>query len=138
MKETRNQSIIFIKSYGVSLLLLIVALNQMRLVYTEGLSRWKGGGFGMYSEFHPHYNQVWISIQEGEFKNSRDSLFSRIPQDLFYQVRVFPNKNNLKKLYNSMKKYSDLEDFEVQVWRPYMDEQNSTFKRKLIIAYKNE
>jgi hypothetical protein len=35
-----------------------VAGLQLVLVHTHGLSRWKGGGLGMYSEPHPNKRQL--------------------------------------------------------------------------------
>ena len=37
---------------------------QMWTVHTQGLSRWRGGGFGMYSEFHPTQNDAWVTVAD--------------------------------------------------------------------------
>jgi hypothetical protein len=44
----------------VPLLLVGVASVQLARVSFGGQSRWRGGGFGMYSEFHPNRNQIWL------------------------------------------------------------------------------
>lgn len=36
----------------------LVAAAQLALVHGGGLTRWKGGGFGMYTEAHPNERQV--------------------------------------------------------------------------------
>jgi hypothetical protein len=46
------------------LLLAVVATAHLVRVERDGLSRWRGGGFGMYAEPHPHLYQVWLA--EGE------------------------------------------------------------------------
>jgi hypothetical protein len=46
------------------LLLVAVALTHLWRVESSGLSRWRGGGFGMYAEHHPNLYQVWLA--EGE------------------------------------------------------------------------
>ena len=49
-----------VKRWLVPLLLLGVASVQLARVAFSGQSRWRGGGFGMYSEFHPNRNQIWL------------------------------------------------------------------------------
>ena len=44
----------------VPLLLVAVASVQLARVSFGGQSRWRGGGFGMYAEFHPNKNQIWL------------------------------------------------------------------------------
>lgn len=44
----------------VPFLLIAVASTQLGRVFFFGQSRWRGGGFGMYSEFHPNLTQVWL------------------------------------------------------------------------------
>ena len=48
----------------VPLLLVAVASVQLARVSFGGQSRWRGGGFGMYSEFHPSKNQIWLAALE--------------------------------------------------------------------------
>ena len=43
----------------------MVGLHQLVLVETKGLSRWKGGGFGMYSEFSYPTRQLWYRYING-------------------------------------------------------------------------
>jgi hypothetical protein len=41
---------------------IIVAVLQVRLVDTSNLTRWKGGGFGMYAEPHPaSARNIWLT-----------------------------------------------------------------------------
>src|SRR5688572_14045580 len=44
----------------VPFLLVAIASTQLGRVFFSGQSRWRGGGFGMYSEFHPNLTQVWL------------------------------------------------------------------------------
>ena len=39
-----------------------VALLQITLSLSGGLTRWKGGGFGMYTEPHPSKRRVWLTL----------------------------------------------------------------------------
>jgi hypothetical protein len=43
---------------------LLIAAAQLALVHTHGLSRWRLGGFGMYSDYHPEHLQLW-HIRQG-------------------------------------------------------------------------
>lgn len=44
----------------VPCLIIAVSSTQLGRVFFSGQSRWRGGGFGMYSEFHPNLTQVWL------------------------------------------------------------------------------
>ena len=46
-----------------AILLAAVACLQLRLVESVSLSRWKGGGFGMYSETHPYNNALSLRMR---------------------------------------------------------------------------
>lgn len=48
-------------------LALLIALVQLGLVYSPWmLSRWKGLGFGMYTELHPKHRQLWALDERGQ------------------------------------------------------------------------
>lgn len=40
--------------------LLVVASIQLARVHLVGQTRWRGGGFGMYTELHPNHTEVWV------------------------------------------------------------------------------
>jgi hypothetical protein len=45
-------------------------LCHLVLIHTTPLTRWKGGGFGMYSSMHPHTKRsIWIETQSGPEKS---------------------------------------------------------------------
>lgn len=46
------------------LLLVTVAMVQLWCIESDHLSRWRGGGFGMYAEYHPNLYQVWLAQGE--------------------------------------------------------------------------
>jgi hypothetical protein len=48
-----------------ALLLVGVAGIQLALVHSVGLSRWRGGGLGMYTEFHPNRTELWALTDAG-------------------------------------------------------------------------
>ena len=48
------------RSHAIPCLLVLVAMHQFYRVQAEGLSSWRGGGFGMYAGFHPRHNEIWL------------------------------------------------------------------------------
>ena len=51
-------------SVGILALMVTIASIQVVMANNGLISRWKGGGFGMYTDPHPHANrQVWLHIQ---------------------------------------------------------------------------
>ena len=49
----------------VPLMMLLVAAAQLCAVSEWRLSRWRGGGFGMYSEIHPNHTQIEVETGAG-------------------------------------------------------------------------
>ena len=75
---SQKRLIRYLVKYGIASIAILVALNQLRL-RRDGLSSWKGGGFGMYAEMHPVYNKVFIKSKSNQraqrkFEPSRESV----------------------------------------------------------------
>lgn len=49
--------------FGPPLLLTAVATLQLLGTLATPLTRWRGGGFGMYSEIHPDARRLWVEGQ---------------------------------------------------------------------------
>ena len=49
-----------LRRYAVPVVMALVATWQIVRVHTQGLSSWRGGGFGMYARFHPRTNDLWL------------------------------------------------------------------------------
>ena len=126
----------YLWKYSVVFLLIIVALNQMRLVM-GGLSRWRGGGFGMYSETHWLKTQIWIVDENQEVLNLLDSLYSDIPNrtEILLRIKEFPNQKNVDRLAKSLYRKKGLSSFTIQVWQPYLDERTLEYRRQLLKNY---
>lgn len=54
------------RKWASASLLVVVALAQFNAVLQEGQSRWRGGGFGMYADFHPNTRSVWLRRDGGQ------------------------------------------------------------------------
>ena len=111
--------------YFPILLLVLVALNQIRMARTTDLTAWKGGGFGMFSTLdRPRARQVRVHIVGG----GRDIPFA-IPADLHNleeSARNLPNEKNLIRLGREIAdtledRLAGLETIRVEVWRRALD-----------------
>lgn len=40
--------------------MLVIASIQIARVHLYGQTRWRGGGFGMYTELHPNHTEIWV------------------------------------------------------------------------------
>ena len=89
-----------------SFVLLGVALNQVYQVQKNHLSRWKGGGFGMYTDLHVKLARdvkMFGKVGERYFPLflPRGKAFREI-DDMFHEVRYRPTKKNLEKLNSQL------------------------------------
>ena len=49
----------------VPALLVVVGVVQVALAEGGAVSRWRGGGFGMYADHHPNAHRVWLVDEHG-------------------------------------------------------------------------
>ena len=120
-------------NYFVPMLAIIVIISQFFLVKTTNLSPWKGGGFGMYSEVHYFYHDVYIS----DLNISLDSLAkidSKFANHLISLKRM-PNSTNFKKMAEYVSKYSHNDTINIQVWRPKIEARTNTYSREVKKEY---
>lgn len=119
-----------ILKYWVPILALLVIVVHFVLVKTSNLSKWKGGGFGMYSEVHYYFNDLVI-------ENLNKPLDSIIKQDrsiasFVMDVKRLPNTSNLQKMAELASNYVSSDTVTIQVWKPLIDGKSSTYSRQLI------
>lgn len=103
----------FIPFFGLPFLVIIVGIIQLYKTETTQLSRWKGGGFGMYTSIHRSYYVITINediFSLNQFRNTDVSLkkrtkleFLQNPNDLtalaFYDLLKSPTDTTIIKLY---------------------------------------
>jgi len=104
---------------------LVATYNLVQVNNTE-LTRWRGGGFGMYTEPHWKDNEVWfigipyeidvMTVYSGEID----------------KVRRQPNDSNIKELGKILQKKHAYENFSIQVWT--IDYDIETFKATKVLA----
>ena len=114
--------------YAAPTILLIVAIHQLTLVHTTQLSRWRGGGFGMYSEIHPKYRRIWAQTgQQSETRqepSKSESLTgsTNVPPTLrllALDATRLPSRRNLEKVQNalsSVRRIDGTTETVIQVW----------------------
>lgn len=125
----------FASKYGVLLLLIGVAIHQMYQV-DNGLSRWKGGGFGMYAEIH--FNQVKIFVrfmakQEDVMKKEfveTDELNKRLKA-----AQRFSNQDNCMEVAKEVQNISGIPQIKIEVWQPRFNPVNNEFYREKTKEY---
>jgi hypothetical protein len=103
-----------------------IALFQI-IQIPKGLTRWKGGGFGMYSEMHPNYRNVVIN----------DSLYKidslKINSKKHVAVKkyaFFPKKKYLQSLAQTLDLKSDT--IRIEVWQLDFDAKKRQLTNKKI------
>jgi hypothetical protein len=126
-------------------LLIIIALNQIRLAKTSSLSPWWGGGFGMFSSTdsrgtrHIHAYAIRPGIR-------RELEIPSYLAELERKVLTFPSESNLKKLAFELADLptpdeGPLEAIEIQIWATDFDnntlEPSSILYRHIDVKFKS-
>ncbi len=120
----------FLLNYAVPILALLVVVVQFFLVSENNLTRWKGGGFGMYSEMHFNDNEVIISNLEiplDSLKKSNKNIAIKIKR-----LKRMPSSAYLEEFAQMISNYSLNDTLTVQVWRPVLNSKSARYTRELI------
>lgn len=118
--------------YALPLLIITVAIHQFYMVYLHQLSRWKGGGFGMYSEMHPTDREVWIGKRDSMWCATNIKITPRAVANKANTLRFVPNQQNIEKFATFAAKQYKLDSLLVQVWEPVLNTENNLLSTKLI------
>ncbi|MEA5463976.1 hypothetical protein [Leptothoe sp. PORK10 BA2] len=95
----------FLKTGFIPLLLTTVALRQIILVHTAGLSPWHGGGFGMFASIDRDERRV-VTTQLMDCSQTWDfsllNMVADFPEvlsdDVYTHVSTFPTEAELRRL----------------------------------------
>ena len=117
-----------ILKYGIPSLAILVFVIQLLFVSTKKLNRWKGGGYGMYTEIHYYYNQIYVPNM------SVDSLLKDDPvmKATLGRLMLMPNKENLIKAAKYIQEIKQKDSIHIQIWKPVINSNNGVFSRVLI------
>ena len=116
----------FIKFGLIPTLMIIVVMIHFYHI-RQGLSPWKGGGFGMYSTYRPMDSHLYVN---GVYINNSNSS---VEQRAFLRNYMFyPNEKNRAILIQS---FANLHDtLHIEIWQPKFDVKTATYKT--ILKYK--
>ena len=102
-------------------LLVLVAIGQLRLAHTVGLSPWKGGGFGMFASLDARpFRYVRIFVQAPE--RSEELAVPPSLEALAASVEVLPGDHQLEQLAQGVlarerRRQRPVVDGRLEVWR---------------------
>ena len=116
--------------YWVPIIACFIIIVHVVLVNFYNLTKWKGGGFGMYSEVHYYYNEVYIknlNLPIDSLKANDINL-----NDAINHLKRLPNKDNLENMAELVSKYVINDTVIVQVWKPTVDCKKGHYYRELI------
>jgi hypothetical protein len=125
MDQVRNA----FKFYTIPVIALIIALWQVSHI-PFGLSRWKGGGFGMYTEVHADSRQLVVNDSLIVYDSIRDNRSIRL---IFKNYLFYPRKKYCSSLIKQLKIKGDSVKFEI--WLPEYDSKMNLLTRKKIHEY---
>lgn len=108
-------------SFLPSVLIIVIAINQLILANFFDLSPWHGGGYGMFSTSDVGSNRHMhvYAKSEGILK---ELLYPEYLDDLALRTKSFPTNKNLKKFAYKIAEIEDdnsMNSIEVQVWKSY-------------------
>ncbi|MFO7703053.1 MAG: hypothetical protein R6V37_08730 [Psychroflexus maritimus] len=118
----------FFAFFSLPLLVLIVACIQIYNTETTNLSRWKGGGFGMYTNINEVYNIIVINdsvFSDKYFATSDENLSNKLKKRLLYNT----NNKNLEAFLNALKNKETIS--QVKIFKPTLNPQTNSFTYQL-------
>lgn len=118
----------FFAFYSLPLLVVAVACLQIYKTETTNLSRWKGGGFGMYTNINEVYNIIVINdslFSKNHFKTKDAGERQRVKSNLLFN----PNNENTKKFIETLKNRNQIE--KIQIYRPVLNPTNNQLRYEL-------
>ena len=124
LRKLKANAHLFIQFGLIPLIMLVVVIIHFYHV-KQGLSPWKGGGFGMYSTYYPEQSQIYINgVNYADSIRQNNDLNRKLRNYLFY-----PKKSNLDALVVSIAHRKDT--LHIQVWQPQLNAKSSTYSRVL-------
>ena len=126
-------------------LLSLLALAQLFAVHSHGLSRWRGGGFGMYSEPHPNETEVWFVSQKSARRldhradpRPHTHLLCARAEARLQALRALPTKARLDTFFIECIPDTALpqsgEEAHLELWSRRFDPDEMAYKRRLTLT----
>ncbi|MCU0389014.1 MAG: hypothetical protein MUE71_10445 [Chitinophagaceae bacterium] len=121
-----------IVKYGLPGCIVLVFAAQFYQVHYHRLSRWKGGGFGMYSEVHPKHRQVWLDIDGKKTNILMDSATPKVLQQKAFYLPIQPSPEKLKAFASLAAEEYKADTVSVQIWQPRLNTANNHLTMQMI------
>lgn len=116
-----------ILKFGVPSLAVIIIAIHFFMAHTQNLSKWKGGGYGMYTELHYVYNHIHITgMSVDSLKKSSPSIKKALSK-----VLLMPNRRNLQKAGEHILKITKKDSIHIQLWKPSVSSKQQSYTRVL-------
>lgn len=122
----------WMRGHGITVVLAVVALAQLRRVGDEDLTRWKGGGFGMYSDFHVKHREVWVHTSTNEAATVH--RVSPALQQAASRCTRFANEECLRELETAARRRFPSAR-RLQVWTFDVEPEGTLFGRRLLAEW---
>lgn len=113
--------------YGIPCLAVVVIVVQLYNVHINNLSRWKGGGYGMYTEIHYQGNQIYITGMSVDSLIANNSI-----NESFRYLKLMPNEKNLEKAAKQVLNSTNKDSIHIQVWKPTINSKDGKYTRVLL------
>ncbi|WP_412561457.1 hypothetical protein [Winogradskyella sp. MIT101101] len=91
------------------------------------MSRWKGGGYGMYTEIHYQGNQIYITGMSVDSLISNNSI-----NESFRYLKLMPNEKNLEEAAKQVLNSTNKDSIHIQVWKPTINSKDGKYTRVLL------
>ena len=122
--------------YIVPIVAFCIASTQFYSAQSGLISRWKGGGFGMYTEAHPQRRPILINgiFYKNVLKDNKDKISDELDSD----IQSLRENANSEKLFNIAKQldlagiFPEKELLIIQVWKPIFDIKKQSASRELV------
>ncbi|WP_430467637.1 hypothetical protein [Winogradskyella ouciana] len=113
--------------YGIPCVAVVVIMVQLCNVHINNLSRWKGGGYGMYTEIHYQGNQIYITGMSVDSLIANNSI-----NESFRYLKLMPNERNLEEAARQVLNLTNEDSIHIQVWKPTINSKDGKYTRVLL------
>lgn len=120
MQAFRQRPMDRLKCLLAPTLLSLVATLQLILVHTASLSRWEGGGFGMYSELPPHSRHVEIDADDSPVHLRLPAEATSALERRIDRFKVIPSERNLESIAALLREHA-VAPFRIEAWAERYD-----------------
>jgi len=111
--------------YAIPVFMFGIAIHQL-LQIQKGLTRWKGGGYGMYSEIHPYYRQVVINDSLIKIDTDPDNKRKNVAVRKF---AYFPKEKYKQNMIKELNWPNDT--LNIQIYQLFFDSKTQILNKKI-------